>query len=125
VLRQLQPRSAVQVWYHANFVTNQVVLMNDPEARPAALVWLDRQAAKIYTSSYEMQLPASITSPPPHWTPIWQHRAFEEHSLTRRVLEGIRSAASRLPNGNPLSNRINRSVSDMIDGDAAVLYRVH
>jgi hypothetical protein len=125
VLRQLQPHAAVQVWYHANFVGNHIVLMSDPEAAPNSFVWFDRQAAKVYTSSYEMQLPGSITSPPPGWTPLWQHRAFEEHSVTRRALEGIRRAASRLPNGSPLSNRINRSVSDMIDGDAGTLYRVH
>jgi hypothetical protein len=125
VLRQLQPQASVQVWYHANFVTNRIVLMNDPETPPQALVLLDRQAAKIYTSSYEMQLPETITGPPSRWTPLWQHRAFEERSVTRQLLEWMRDAAGRLPNGNPLSNRVNRSVSDMIDGDAATLYRVH
>ena len=51
-------------------------------------------------------------------------RAYEPGAMTRRLLEGIRGAALRLPDGNPLRDHVNRSVSDMIEGDDAVLYRL-
>jgi hypothetical protein len=87
-------------------------------------VLLDRQAAKIYTSSYEMALPDEVTSPPGEWQLVWHGRAYEDGSMTRAWLEGVRAAARRLPSGNPLSSRVERSIADLIDADEAYLYRV-
>lgn len=125
ILRLLQPDlPCINVWYHARFDTNQIVVTADPAAAADAYVLLDRQAAKIYTSSYEMTLPREVDEPPAEWQLVWRGRAFEEGSLTRALLEGARSAASWLPNGNPLSSRVTRNIADMIDGDQAMLYRV-
>lgn len=125
VLRILEPQlPKVSVWYHARFDTNQIVVLGDPAAAHDAYVLLDRQAAKIYTSSYEMALPVEITTPPADWQLVWRGRAYADGSLTRAWLEQVRAAASRLPNGNPLSSRVERSIADLIDQDEAYLYRV-
>lgn len=124
-LRILAPELPdVRVWYHARFDTNQIVVSANPGIDDEAYVLLDRQVAKIYTSSYEMTLPPEIDHPPAAWRIVWSGRAYAEGTLARALLEGIRAAAQRLPNGNPLSSRINRNISDMIDGDHAMLYRV-
>jgi hypothetical protein len=125
VLRILEPQlPKVSVWYHARFDTNQIVMWGNPTAARDAYVLLDRQAAKIYTSSYEMALPAEVTSPPGEWQLVWQARAYEEGSVTRAWLEQMRALARRLPSGNPLSSRVERSIADLIDADEAYLYRV-
>ena len=125
VLRILEPQlPKVSVWYHARFDTNQIVVLGDPATARDAYVLLDRQASKIYTSSYEMTLPAEIATPPAAWQLVWHGRAYENGSLTRAWLEGLRAAVNRLPNGNPLSSRVERSIADMIDADQAYLYRV-
>ena len=124
VLRLLQPHGNVRVWYHAKFDTQQMVVVDAPSAAPGSFALLDHQAAKIYTSSYEMQLPESIDNPPADWEPVWRRRAFSDDSVTRRVLEGLRRIATRLPEGNSLRGRIDRTVVDMIEGDDAVLYRL-
>jgi len=125
VLRILEPRlPQVNVWYHARFDTNKIVVLADPAAADDAYVLLDRQAAKIYTSSYEMTLPPEIAAPPAGWQLVWSGRAYEDGSVTRAWLECLRAAANRLPNGNPLSSRVERSIGDLIDADEAYLYRV-
>jgi hypothetical protein len=44
--------------------------------------------------------------------------------VARALLTGAGAAADWLPNGKPLSSRINRNISDMIGGDHAVLYKI-
>lgn len=125
VLRVLEPQlPRVRVWYHARFDTNEIVVLADPAAATDAYVLLDRQAAKVYTSSYEMVLPPAISTPPAEWQLVWHGRAFAEGSVTRAWLERVRAAARRLPSGNPLSSRVERSIADLIDADEAYLYRV-
>jgi hypothetical protein len=125
VLRILEPQlPQVRVWYHARFDRNEIVVLDDPAAASDAYVLLDRQAAKIYTSSYEMVMPPAITAPPAKWQLVWQGRAYENGSVTRAWLERVRAAARWLPNGNPLSSRVERSIADLIDADEAYLYRV-
>lgn len=124
VLHQLQPSTTVRTWYHAKFDENRMVVLADPASVPQSYVLLDRQAAKIYTSSYELALPPAVDQPSSQWTPIWQHRAFEDGSLTRRVLEGARIAVRSLPEGNAVRVRVDRAIADMIEGDGAVLYRL-
>jgi hypothetical protein len=125
VLRILEPELAkVSVWYHARFDTNEIIVLGSPASTADAYVLLDRQAAKIYTSSYEMTLPPEIAVPPADWQLVWSGRAYEDGSVTRTWLEAVRAAANRLPNGNPLSSRIERSIADLIDADQAYLYRV-
>jgi hypothetical protein len=124
VLRALNPDRDIRVWYHANFKTNEMLVQSSPEPGAGSYVLLDRQAAKVYTSSYEMVLPPQVSSPPASWQTVWTHRAYPEHSMSRSALEGLRAAASWLPGGNPLSSRVNRSIADIIDGDQAALYRV-
>ena len=125
VLRILAPGlPKVSVWYHARFDTNQIVVLGNPAAAADAFVLLDRQAAKIYTSSYEMTLPPAIATPPADWQLVWSGRAYEDGSLTRTWLERLRAAANRLPHGNPLSSRVERSIGELIDADQAYLYRI-
>jgi hypothetical protein len=112
-----------RVWFHANFEANEIVLNARPEEESGALVLLDRQMAKIYTSSYEMKLPPSIGNPPSTWSVVWRHRAYSEGSFSRQLLEGVRSLLTRLP-GFALKERINRNIAEMIDNDDATLYRV-
>ena len=122
VLRILEPELAkVSVWYHARFDTNEIIVLGNPAAAADTYVLFDRQAAKIYTSSYEMTLPPEISVPPADWQLVWSGRAYEDGSVTRTWLEGVRAAANWLPNGNPLSSRIERSIADLIDADQAYL----
>jgi len=125
VLRILEPRLPdVRVWYHARFDTSQIVVLGDPAAAGQAYVLLDRQVAKIYTSSYELTLPPAIAAPPADWQLVWRGRAYAEGSAARAGLEWLRAGADRLPSGNPLSSRVERSIADLIDADEAFLYRV-
>ncbi len=125
MLRLLAPGLPhVGVWYHARFDTNQIVVLANPAMERDAYVLFDRQAAKIYTSSYEMTLPPAITTPPGDWQLVWSGRAYAEHSIMRAWLEGARTAANWLPAGNVVSRRLNHSISDLIDTDQAMLYRV-
>lgn len=125
VLRILEPQlPKVSVWYHARFDTNQIVVLGDPATAGDAYVLLDRQVAKIYTSSYELDLPPEVATPPADWQLVWSGRAYENGSATRKALEWLRAAAHRLPSGNPLSSRVERSIGDLIDADEAFLYRV-
>jgi hypothetical protein len=122
ILRLLAPQATITTWYHAKFDVNEMVVVNDPRTARGAFVLLDRQAAKIYTSSYELPLPASVDQPPSQWIEVWRHRAFDEASMTRRMLAAIRRLSTRLP--GPLRVRIERSVADIIEGDDAVLFRL-
>jgi len=125
VLRILGPDLPdVRVWFHARFDTNQIVVTGVPASTRDVYVLLDRQAAKIYTSSYEMTLPPQVAEPSAGWQLVWTHRAYGEGTWSRMLLEAARAVANRLPDGNPLTARVNRSVADMIDGDEAMLYRV-
>jgi hypothetical protein len=85
---------------------------------------LDRQSAKVYTSSYQLTLPDAVEEQPRQWNLLWSHRAYPDRALSRRLLEGLRAAALRLPSGNPLRNRVIRNVTEIIDDDQATLYRV-
>lgn len=125
VLRILEPElPKVSVWYHARFDTNQIVVLGNPATASDAYVLLDRQVAKIYTSSYEIALPPAIAAPPADWQLVWSGRAYQEGSWTRAGLEWLRAAANRLPSGNPLGSRVERRLGDLLDADEAFLYRV-
>jgi hypothetical protein len=124
-LRVLAPElPQVKVWYHANFQSNEIVLQNDPDRDAGAYVLLDLQSAKIYTSSYQMTLPATITGSHPSWVMVWQGRAYESNSLGRRLLETGRTAVTRILPDTTFSRRVQRSVADIIDGDEVTLFRV-
>ena len=122
ILRLLAPQRDIRVWYHADFINGKTFVMNEPEAGSYAL--LDHQAAKVYTSSYGLPLPPSVDERPAAWPTIWRHRAFPEGSMARRLLEGLRQMAMRLPSGNPVSSRIVRNVDEIVEGDDAILVRV-
>lgn len=125
LIRVLAPDlSEVSVWYHARFDTNQILVTGDPASEAGALVLLDRQAAKVYTSSYELTLPARIAEPPREWELVWTHRAYGDGTVVRGLLEGVRAAAAWLPADVAWRDRIRRNIADMIDGDEARLYRV-
>jgi hypothetical protein len=121
VLNLIEPDREINVWYHAKFDQQQIVVQTPPP--PGAYALLDRQAAKVYTSSYQLSLPRNVLDVPANATIIWTHHAYPPGTTTRRILEAIRGAAQWLPAGNPLRGRVTRSVSDMIEGDDAVLYR--
>lgn len=114
----------VRVWYHANFDTNEIIQQSNPDLETGAYVLLDSQAAKIYTSSYQMTLPAAIVGPHPTWEVVWRGRAYEPNSLSRQLLEFVRTTATRLLPGTSISRRVQRSVADIIDNDEATLFRV-
>lgn len=122
VLRLLAPGRDVRVWYHASFDAGTMQLVSDPE--PGSYVLFDRQSAKVYTSSYRLQLPATVADHPASWSPVWTHRAYPDGAWSRRLLEALDRMAAWLPSGNPLSSRISRNVGEMIHGDRATLYRV-
>lgn len=122
VLRLVEPHRDIKVWYHAQFDENRMTVLAPPP--PGAYALLDRQAAKVYTSSYQLALPAEVAQIPAGAMTIWTRRGYEPGTMTRRLLEGIRGAALQLPDGNPLRAKVNRSISDMIEGDDAVLYRL-
>jgi len=122
VLRLLTTDREIRSWYHAKFEENRVVVLAPPP--PGAYALFDRQAAKVYTSSYELPLPPAVANVPASATILWRHQAYPPGSLTRRLLETIRGTMARLPEGNALRGRIDRSIADMIEGDDAVLYRL-
>jgi hypothetical protein len=123
-LRVLAPDLPLKVWYHADFQSNQIVLQSDPDLDKGAYVLLDRQSAKIYTSSYQMKLPETIAGAHPNWVMVWQGRAYESSSFGRRVLEAGRAAVTRLLPDTTFSRRVERSVADIIEGDDVTLFRV-
>ena len=124
LLRLLQPDSNFAVWFHARFNTKEFVFPSTPDGDSGAYVLVDQQLTKIYTSSYEMGLPAAITEPPPTWKIVWTGRAYRDGSVTRFALEGMRNLLGELPSGTVLRDRGTRYISDMIDSDRATLYRV-
>ena len=93
------------------------------ESLTDAYALLDRQAAKVYTSSYQMPLPQAVDVPASAEI-IWTHHAYPPGTASRRLLEAMRGAAAWLPEGNALRRRITAGVSDIIEGDDAVLYRL-
>lgn len=124
-LRVLAPdMPQVKVWYHANFQSNEIVLQSEPDHDAGAYVLLDLQSAKIYTSSYQMKLPATITGPHSNWVIVWQGRAYESNSIGRRLLESGRAAVTRILPDTTFSRRVQRSVADIIEGDEVTLFRV-
>lgn len=125
-LRILSPELGdVRTWYHANFESGEIIVQNDPDQEVGAYVLLDSQAAKIYTSSYQMTLPAGITTRYGNWEVIWTGRAYESSSLSRRLLEFIRTAVPQVFPDTAFSQRVQRSVADIIDNDQATLFRVN
>ena len=125
LLRLLKPEMGdLRIWFHARFAKHEYVIIDDPARKAGSYVLLDRQMAKIYTSSYEMPLPADIEGSTAKWEVIWQRRAYGEESLAGRTLNAIRAIVASLPDGVPLKTRVLRSVSKMADDDNATLYRV-
>jgi hypothetical protein len=122
VLRLVEPTRDIRVWYHAKFDEKRMTLLAPPT--PGGYALLDRQAAKVYTSSYQLALPPQVAQVPPEAMTIWTRHAYEPGTMTRRLLEGLRLAALQLPDGNPLRTKVDRSIADMIEGDDAVLYRL-
>ncbi len=122
VLRLVDPDRDIRVWYHAKFDENRMVVMAPPS--PGAYALLDRQAAKVYTSSFELAVPEDVTNIPASAAIVWRHNAYAPGTMARRMLETMRGASTWLPEGNPLRARVGRSVNDMIEGDDAVLYRL-
>ena len=114
----------MKTWYHANFQRNEVEVRNSPNQDNGAYVLLDLQSSKIYTSAYEMPLPAEVTEPHPNWVVVWNGQAYESDSLGRRLLEGIRSMTTNVVPESALRQRVQRSIADIIDGDEATLFRV-
>lgn len=117
-------RPEIRIWYHANFETNEIVLQADPNQQLGAYVLLDRQSAKVYTSSYQMRLPDAIAQRHPTWTTLWHGRAYASNSFERRLLEAGRTAVGRLLPDTAVARRISRSVADIIDDDDVTLFRV-
>lgn len=122
VLRLVVPDREIRVWYHAKFDETRMTVLAPPP--PGSYALLDRQAAKVYTSSYQLALPPEVATVPAAAVTIWTRHAYAPGSITRRVLEGIRGAALHLPDGNGLRTKVSRSIDDMIEGDDAVLYRL-
>jgi hypothetical protein len=122
VLRLVEPGRDIRVWYHAKFDEKRMTVLSPP--LPGSYALLDRQAAKVYTSSYRLKMPAEVEGVPASATTIWTHHAYQPGSLTRRMLEAAGRAVTWLPDGNPLSSRVTRNLADMIEGDGAVLYRL-
>lgn len=110
-------------WYHADFNARVMQVKADPDKDAGAYVLFDRQASKIYTSSYELRLPPAVEDSPHQWRRVWLHHAYGEDGVPRHVLNAIETVADALPQV-PLSSRVSRNVRDMIDGDEAALYRV-
>jgi hypothetical protein len=126
LLRLLKPDSNVAVWFHARFDANEIVIQNQPAEDSGAYVLLDRQMEKIYFSStsYDMRLPAAIAEPPVDWKIVWTGRAYGDSSITRTLLESMRTVLGKLPEGSALRVRGVRYIADMIDNDRATLYQV-
>jgi hypothetical protein len=111
------------VLMHADFNNREMKLLVPLESLENTHVLIDRQYCKVYTSSYEMDLPAAIDAPPAEWKVVWTHRAYPEGGLARWFLTRLREVSQKLP-PNALTARVERNVRDMIDGDEAVLYFV-
>jgi hypothetical protein len=81
---------------------------------------------KFYTSpsSYGISLPATIAEPPADWKIVWTERAYGDGSVTRTLLESMRTVLGKLPEGSALRVRGVRYIADMIDNDRATLYQV-
>jgi len=126
LLRLLKPNSNVAVWFHARFDTNEIVIHEQPAEHSGAYVLLDRQMQKFYTSpsSYGISLPATIAEPPADWKIVWTERAYGDGSVTRTLLESMRTVLGKLPEGSALRVRGVRYIADMIDNDRATLYQV-
>jgi Dolichyl-phosphate-mannose-protein mannosyltransferase len=122
VLRLVAPDRDIRVWYHAKFDENRMTVLAPPQ--PGAYALLDRQAAKVYSSSYRLRLPPEVITIPPDATVVWTHHAYPPATMSRRLLESVQGVAARLPEGNAMRSRIDRMVIDMIEGDDAVLYRL-
>lgn len=121
VLRLIAPDREIRTWYHAKFDEARMNVVAPPAAGAYAL--LDRQAAKVYTSSYELPLPPDVDRIPAGATIVWTHQAYEPGSISRRILELMRDASRFVP-ADGLRTKVTRSVNAMIEGDDAVLYRV-
>jgi hypothetical protein len=122
VLRLAAPERDIRVWYHARFDEQRMTMLAPPQ--PGAYALLDRQAAKVYSSSYQLVLPPEVTRIPDNATVVWSHQAYPPDTVSRRLFEGIRGAMTRLPEGNAVRRRVERTVDDMIEGDGAILYRL-
>ena len=119
-------RSRLSVYGHDDCVSGVFLDLFDAIGRGAVLiatVLFDRQASKIYTSSYEMTLPDEVTQVRREWIPVWSSRAYAEGSVPRTVLSSIGSVAERWPR-LPMSARVANNIRDMIDADEATLYRI-
>lgn len=122
VLRLIEPHRDIRTWYHADFKTGEMRVMNEPTA--GSLVLLDRQAAKVYTSSYQLRLPPAVDHVPATAAVIFSRHAYPPASFSRRALEMLEGMAMLLPDGNAIRARVVHGVEDIIGGDDAVLYRI-
>lgn len=111
-----------ETFFHADWKKGVTQLLVEPDHLNGKYVLIDRQLAKIYTSSYEFALPPLVEKPPDSWEVVWSRRAYPDGSAGRSFLAGIRAIGTWLP--GPLRSRIVRNVDDMFQGDQAVLFRV-
>src|SRR5689334_4548132 len=87
VLRLAAPDRDIRVWYHAQFDQRRMTVLAPPP--PGAYALLDRQAAKVYSSSYQLPLPQEVITVPPNASIVWTHHAYPPNSVSRRLLETI------------------------------------
>lgn len=124
LLNNLVPRDLqVKPWFHADFPGRKFYYFVGKNELQGEYVLIDRQACKVYTSSYNMPLPVDVVKPPASWVKIWTGEAYPEHGIERSVLESLKALATAFPS-NQISERIVRNVDDMIQGDDATLYFV-
>lgn len=124
----MREQVAAKVLYHANFsesakiaVLPKVSLLEDLCSLDNKYVLIDLQQSKLYTDSYEIPLPVEVKTPPHSWTVIWEGRAYD--GISRNILAKISSASSIIP-VRSITERVQRFISGMIDGDTATLFLV-
>jgi hypothetical protein len=114
-------RVDVRVWYHAEGSGPQMTIKTVPAPDAGAFLWVDRQSAKVYTSSYGLTLPADVQQVPGGWHSVLRRRAYVEGSASRAALDALRRLGRHVP-VSFVAQRIERNVTDMIDADDAELF---
>ena len=111
----------VRTLFHADFDTNQTKMRGDVDTLDNVYVLLDDQSAKIYTSTYQMTLPAALTKRPADWQAVWTHDAYPTGTVSRSLLDALRALNARAPR-NFVTRRVETNLSDMLDAGTATLY---